>query len=161
GGDQSLITTTYTYEPIYNQVRTMTEARGNDPSYVPQNGGANSPGRYTTVYTYDFQEGTNFSALGSILGISAAAAQARLPAAGVPMGLGDINGDGRTDQVMGNDIRTQSPTVNLLPGSNQAAVEGTTSQPIVTIYDYNDFGQTTRTVDPEGNVTTYTYYPQN
>ena len=42
GGDQSAITTTYTYEPIYNQIHTMTEPRGNDPSYVPQNGGARS-----------------------------------------------------------------------------------------------------------------------
>src|SRR5262249_32253648 len=29
GGDQASITTTYTYEPIYNQVHTMTEPRGN------------------------------------------------------------------------------------------------------------------------------------
>ena len=68
GGDQSSITTTYTYEPIYNQVHTMTEPRGNDPSYVPQNGGAQSAARYTTTYTYDYQEGTNFAALGAIVG---------------------------------------------------------------------------------------------
>ena len=42
GGDQSAITTTYTYKPIYNQVHTMTKPRGNDPSYVPQNGGSQS-----------------------------------------------------------------------------------------------------------------------
>ncbi len=40
GGDQSTIETTYTYEPIYDRVHTMTEARGNDPGYVPPNGGA-------------------------------------------------------------------------------------------------------------------------
>src|SRR4051812_12801957 len=101
---------------------TMTEPRGNDPGYVPQNGGANTPGRYTTVYTYDYQEGTDFPAIGAMLGISAAAAQARLAAAGVPMGLGDVNGDGRTDQIAGNLIRIQAPTATLLPGSNQAAV---------------------------------------
>ena len=160
GGDQSAITTTYTYEPIYNQVHTMTEPRGNDPSYVPQNGGAQSAARYTTTYTYDYQEGTNFAALGAILGISAAAAQARLAAAGIPMGLGDVNGDGLTNQIAGNLIREQDPTVTLLPGSNEAAVEGTTSQPIVTLYTYNQFGQMTSTTDPEGNVTTYTYYPE-
>ena len=71
GGDQSSITTTYTYEPIYKQVHTMTEPRGNDPSYVPQNGGAQSAARYTTTYTYDYQEGTNFAALGAMLGVSA------------------------------------------------------------------------------------------
>ncbi len=53
GGDQSFITTTYTYEPIFNHIATMTEPRGNDPSYVPQNGGAQSAARYTTTYTYD------------------------------------------------------------------------------------------------------------
>jgi RHS repeat-associated protein len=53
GGDQSFITTTYTYEPVYNHIATMTEPRGNDPSYVPQNGGAQSAARYTTTYTYD------------------------------------------------------------------------------------------------------------
>jgi RHS repeat-associated protein len=160
GGDQSAITTTYTYEPIYNHVHTMTEPRGNDPSYVPQNGGTSSAARYTTTYTYDYQEGTNFSALGALLGISAAAAQARLAADGVPMGLGDVNGDGTTNQISGNLIREQDPTVTLLPGSNEAAVEGTTQQPIVTLYTYNQFGQTTSTTDPEGNVTTYSYYPE-
>lgn len=160
GGDQSAITTTFTYEPIYNQLHTTTEARGNDPTYVPQNGGANTPGRYTTTYTYDYQEGTNFAALGAILGVSPATAAARLATAGIPMGLGDVNGDGRTDQTMGNLVRLQSPTVHLLPGSNQASVEGTTLQPIVTTYVYNDFGQMTRSTDPELNVTTYTYFPE-
>ncbi len=55
GGDQSFITTTYTYEPVYNHIHTMTEPRGNDPSYVPQNGGSQSAARYTTTYTYDSQ----------------------------------------------------------------------------------------------------------
>jgi RHS repeat-associated protein len=160
GGDQSSITTTYTYEPIYDQVHTMTEPRGNDPSYVPQNGGAQSAARYTTTYTYDYQEGTNYAALGAILGITASAVQAELSAAGIPMGLGDINHDGVTNQIAGNLIREQDPTVTLLPGSGEAAVEGTTQQPIVTLYTYNQFGQMTSTTDPEGNVTTYTYYPE-
>jgi YD repeat-containing protein len=160
GGDQSAITTTYTYEPIYNHVHTMTEPRGNDPSYVPQNGGSQSAARYTTTYTYDYQEGTNFAALGAILGVSASTVQAILAADGIPMGLGDINHDGTTGQIAGNLIREQDPTVTLLPGSNEASVEGTTQQPIVTLYTYNQFGQETSTTDPEGNVTTYTYYPE-
>ena len=76
------------------------------------------------------------------------------------MGLGDINHDGTTNQIAGNLIREQDPTVTLLPGSPEAAVEGTTQQPIVTLYTYNQFGQMTSTTDPEGNVTTYTYYPE-
>ena len=159
GGDQSAITTTYTYEPIYQHVHTMTEPRGNDPSYVPQNGGAQSAARYTTTYTYDYQEGTNYAALGAILGVSASTAQAMLANAGIPMGLGDINHDGLTNQIAGNLIREQDPTVNLLPGSGEAIAEGTTQQAIVTLYTYNQFSQVTSTTDPEGNVTTYTYYP--
>ena len=159
GGDQSAITTTYTYEPIYNKIMTTTDARGNDPSYVPQNGGAISAARYTTTYTYDYQEGTNFAALGQVIGLNAAQTQAILALAGVPMGLGDVNGDGQTNQTAGNLIRLKQPSVTLLPGSNEAAVEGTTSQPVVTKYTYNSFGQATSTTDPEGNVTTYTYYP--
>jgi RHS repeat-associated protein len=53
GGDQAFLTTTYTYEAVFNHITTMTEPRGNDPSYVPQNGGAQSAARYTTTYTYD------------------------------------------------------------------------------------------------------------
>ncbi len=159
GGDQSSVTTSYTYEPIYDQLHSVTDPRGNDPSFVPPNGGTNSPARYTTVYTYDYQEATNFAGLGNILGISAIQAQQLLTQAGIPMGLGDINGDGQTNGLTGNLIRTAAPTVNLLPGSNQAMIEGSTLQPIVTLYTYNSFGQKTSQTDPEGNVTAYTYYP--
>ena len=161
GGDQTAIQTTYTYEPIYNQIHSMTEPRGNDPSYVPQNGGSTSAAHYTTTYTYDYQEGTNYAGLAAVIGggITAAQVQAELTADGIPMGLGDVNGDGRTDQIAGNLIRMQQPTVTLLPGSNEAAVEGTTQQPIVTLYTYNDFGQLTSKVDPEGNVSQYQYNP--
>jgi RHS repeat-associated protein len=123
GGDQTSIVTTYTYEPIYNQVHTMTEARGNDPSYVPPNGDPNSPSRYTTVYTYDYQEGTDFTDLGTILNMTGAQVQALLATAGIPMGLGDINGDGLTNGLTGNLIRTDHPSVQLLPGSNEATIE--------------------------------------
>jgi YD repeat-containing protein len=165
GGDQAFIKTTYAYEPIYNQLARVTEARGNDPSYVPQNGGANSPQRYTTVYTFDYQEGTNFAALARELGISEAEVRARLERAGIPMGLGDINKDGRTDQINGNVIRIERPTVQLLPAcpgdeitegnincSLQARLEGTSQQPIVEFYHYNQFGQMTKRIDPEGNI---------
>ncbi len=159
GGDQSTIETTYTYEPFYDEIHTMTEARGNDPNYVPPNGGSNSAARYTTVYTYDYQEGTNFAGLGQVLGITATQAQLLLAQAGIPMGLGDVNGDGQTNGIAGNLIRVDQPTVNLLPGSNEAAIEGSTLQPVVTLYTYNQFGQKTSQTDAEGNVTAYTYYP--
>jgi len=161
GGDQTAIRITYSYEPIYNQVRTVTEARGNDPTYVPQNGGANSPERYTTVYIFDYQEGTNFAALARELGVTESAVRTLLQRANVPMGLGDVNGDGRTDQIAGNVVKVIRPTVNLLPDSQMARIERGTRQPIEETYTYNRFGQMTSRRDPEGNVTFYTYYPEN
>src|SRR5262249_10279215 len=91
--------------------------------------------------------------------MSAAQVQQLLTRAGIPMGLGDANGDGQTDGLDGELIRVDQPTVHLLPGSNEAAIEGSTVQPIVTLYTYNQFGQMTSQTDPEGNVKTYTYYP--
>ncbi|HXF05615.1 MAG TPA: DUF6531 domain-containing protein, partial [Blastocatellia bacterium] len=159
GGDQEFIARAMTYEPIYNQVRTVTEARGNDPTYVPQNGGANSPERYTTVYIFDYQEGTNFAALARELGVSESEVRRRLQ--DIPMGLGDVNGDGRTDQIAGNVVKVIRPTANLLPDSNMARIERDTQQSIEETYTYNRFGQLIRQRDPEGNVTVYNYYPEN
>src|SRR5262249_41567565 len=104
--------------------------------------------------------GTDYAALARVLGVDAPAAQRLLADAGVPMGLGDVNGDGRTDQIAGNFIQIQQPTVNLLPGSNQATVEGSTRQPVGQLYAYNPFGQKTRAVDAEKNVTLSDYYPE-
>jgi RHS repeat-associated protein len=160
-GDQAFIRTSYTYEPIYNQVRSVTEARGNDPAYVPQNGGARSAARYTTAHVFDYQEGTNVAALARELGVFEFEVQGLLQRANILMGLGDVNGDGLTNQIAGNVIRRDSPTVTLLPGSNMARIEGSTQQPIVELFRLNSFGQMTRSVDPEGNATVYDYYPEN
>jgi RHS repeat-associated protein len=159
GGDQTSILTTYTYEPVYNQLRTVTDPRGNDGSYVPQNGGSNSAARYTTTYTFDYQEGNNVAGLATIVGVSVPVMTARL--AGIPLNLGDINGDGVTDDISGDTVRIVHPTVTLLPGSQEAAVEGTTQQPIVEYAVHNEFGQMIRHVDAEGNVDTYIYYAAN
>ena len=55
GGDQPAITTSFAYEPIYNQVRAVTEARGNDAGFEPQNSAVGSPERYTTAFTFDYE----------------------------------------------------------------------------------------------------------
>ena len=162
GGDQPEIVTGYTYEPIYNQLESVTEARGNDPSYVPQNGGTNSPDRYTTVYIFDYQESCDFQAIADRTGSTSGDVQQLLADAAMCITpLGDVGGDGRTDQVNGNLIRVQHPIVNLLPGSNQEVVEGETTQFIMELYSYNEVGQLVRKVDPEGNVDLYEYHPEN
>lgn len=62
---------------------------------------------------------------------------------------------------MGNLIQRNDPTVNLLPGSNQALAEGDPMQEIVTRYQYNAFGQLVQTEDPRGNIDLYSYFPEN
>ena len=162
GGDQQRIVTTRSYEPLYNEMRTVTEPRGNDPAYLPQNGGANSPARYTTTYTFDYEEACDFGAIGAHLGQDPSAVQQLLTDEGMcSVPAGDVNGDGLTDQVRGNVIRVEYPTVTLLADSNQAALEGGALQPIVALTSYNQFGQVVSTTDPEGNVTLYDYYPEN
>jgi RHS repeat-associated protein len=161
GGDQEMIVTSYTYEPVYNQVRSVTEARGNDPGYAPPNGGPASAARYTTTYTFDYQEGDNLAALAARTGLTQNNLASLLQAAGVSLNLPDLNGDGVTNQISGKVIRRQAPTVQLLPGSNQATVEGSTQQPIQELYTYNQAGQIVRKTDPEGNVEVYEYHPEN
>jgi RHS repeat-associated protein len=165
GGDQNEIKTTFTYEPLFNQVRSTTSPRGHDPRYRPviELPGESFPNqlRYTTTRTFDYQEGTEYAALAARLGRTEAQVQDLLRDAGIPMGLGDINNDGITNQLNGNTIRIQSPSVHLLPGSNQAQLEGDTLQEIETYTVYNKFGEVIRTVDPEGNVVEYEYYAEN
>jgi len=120
-GDQAALITTYTYEPRFNHLKTITDPRGNDPGFVPSNGGANSAARYTTIYTFDYE------------------------LIGDPL----LNPDGFQH---GNIVRKQEPTVRL---------SDSTLQPIITEYTYNQFGEMTSEIDPEGNVDDYFYFPEN
>ena len=152
GAAQSQLRTSYTYEPLYNRLLTTTDPRGNDPTYVPQNGGTWSAARYTRTHTYDYQEAATAPPEAAEWGIA------------IPPSLlssGDVNDDGRVDQAMGNRILSDGPTVNLLPGSKQAAAEGDAAQEIVTRWTYDDFGQLTQVEDPRGNIDTFDYHPEN
>lgn len=161
GGDQTQLVPTLTYEPIYNQGRTSTDPRGNDPSFAPPNGGANSPARYTTTAFFDYQEGNDLDALADVMAIPSAEVEEMLNESGVKLGLGDLNGDGITNDVHGDVVKIAHPAVTLLNDSNQARLEGDTTQEIVELFTYNEFGQMTSKTDAEGNVTTYDYYPDD
>ncbi len=163
-GDQSQLTTVYTYEPVYQRVRSMTDPRGFDADFRPAielpSEVFPNPGRYTTVYTYDYQEGGDLTGLAAELGVNFTELTTLFSATGTSFILGDVNNDGRTDQIAGDLIRVESPIVNVLPGSHIAAVEGDTTQEITDLFAYNDFGQLVSVRDAEFNVSEFEYFPQ-
>ncbi|MBE9549283.1 MAG: RHS repeat-associated core domain-containing protein [Proteobacteria bacterium] len=150
GGGEDLLTT-FTYEPVFNQLATNTDPRGNASGFVPPLG-APSAARYTTEYFYDYQEGG--AAIPDV-------AKYSIDLTGTNRNLGDLNGDGRADQLAGNLVRKTQPTVTLLADSHEALDLGSTAQSILTELQWNERGQKTARIDPEGNLMGYTYYPEN
>ncbi|MGQ0444903.1 MAG: RHS repeat domain-containing protein, partial [Beijerinckiaceae bacterium] len=167
GGDQTALFSETVYEPIYQQPAAVTDSRGLDPAFVPPIPDVcdrSQRERYTTRHFFDYQEGDPAAVLPLLaeeLRTSEAEVRARLQAAGMELGLGDVNGDGDTSpQVAGNVVRRVEPSVVLLEGSNQAAIEGDRCQDIVTLSRYNRFGQMISMVDAEGNVHINDYFPE-
>ncbi len=181
-GDQDMIATSFTYEPIFNQRRSVTLPRGNDESYEPlvaddparvvavdfdldgslhtvAAGETTRHFRYTASATFDYQEGTSEE----ILDLAAAEGvdldldgSGPLTADGVAAALSraaDLNGDGRLDLRMGLTIDNNEP-----PIANLAAPD---SLHRVHTMTYNDYGQMTSVADPEGNLTIFEYYPES
>lgn len=115
GGDQAYVRTSFTYDPIYNRVRMITEPRGNDPSYAPQNGGVQSAARYTSTATFDYEESCDATAVAANVGRTASEVASLWAAVGMcAVAAGDVNGDGITSQVRGNAVRETEPPVLLL-----------------------------------------------
>jgi hypothetical protein len=145
GGGEDIVVT-YGYEPLYNQVASVTDPRGNALQFAPPLGQA-SAARYTTRRWFDYQE-------------SAApvpeAEQFGIDLGGVERGLGDLNGDGRLDQTAGNLVRVEAPDVLLEPGNQSAA----TVQRSRSEARWNDRGQPAASIDPEGNITEFQYHPE-
>lgn len=150
GGGNDLVTS-YTYEPLFNRVLTMTEPRGNDSSFTPPLGEGGAA-RYTKRFFYDYQESAGPIPLAGLFEVDLSV---------LPRGLGDLNGDGRTDQVFGNLVRIEAPDVLLRAGSNEAARLGSTTQEIISQTQWNDHGQKVARIDPEGNVIEHFYYPDD
>ncbi|MCI0636248.1 MAG: DUF6531 domain-containing protein, partial [Actinobacteria bacterium] len=149
GGGEDIVTT-FTYEPLYNQVASITDPRGNATGFVPPLGAASAE-RYTTRFFFDYQESAEPVADAEKFGIDLSS---------IARGLGDLNGDGRTDQTAGNAVRTESPAVTLAAGSNEALRLGTTTQPIVVETRFNDRGQALAAINPEGNVVEARYFSE-
>ncbi|MBL4850239.1 MAG: RHS repeat protein, partial [Planctomycetes bacterium] len=150
GGGEDLVTT-YTYEPLFNQALSITEARGNSTSYVAPIGTVTAA-RYTTRFLYDYQEHSDPVPDAVLFGIDLSS---------VPRGLGDLNSDGRTDQSFGHQIRQVLPSVELRPTSHIALQTGSTTQTILKETQYNDRGQILSHIDAKGCASDVSYYPEN
>ena len=163
GGDQQQLVTEFGYEPIFNQVFSYTDPRAFDPGFVPAlEPGFNDPSRYTSVFLFDYFESMDPVAIAAATGMDQLEAANRLNGSQIPpFALGDINGDGRTNQVAGNLLVMDAPVVVLDGTSQQAAIAGGNRQMVTTVYAYNEFGQPLVMVDPELNVTEYHYYGAN
>ena len=176
GGDQAQIEWQYVYDPFYNQRCLIVDPRAFDPAFVPPNGGVVTRERYATVYVFDYQEGPNDNThkqrLADRFGLTLAEVNAIIAynenqveqlmgwASGTYslLGHGDVNGDGRTDQIGGNHVMLIKPDVTLETGSNQAAATGSTTQVIQEVMAWDDHGLKRYDIDPVGNVTDYVYF---
>ncbi len=133
------LVTRYTYEPVFQQQRSMTDPR-EFPSGVVPPGFDPANSRYTTLSFFDYQEGAGFQA-----------AQGVPASLRIPEGLGNLNG--AADFNEGNIVRVRHPVIQT-PGPNL----GQTAE---TVKTWNDRGQTLTERDPEGTVVAHEYFPTN
>lgn len=129
------------YDPVFGQVARESAPRFEGEGAAPQ-----------TVRLLDYQEGTPVENLAVIAGAQVDDLEEALSRAGIALGLGDRNGDGKTDGAAGNAIATMHPAATLPDGTVQEAVE---------LKRWNRFGQLIAEVDAEGGVTAYSYHPEN
>ena len=163
GGDQQYLKVSFQYEPIYNRRWKVTEQRGNDPNYQPQNGGATSAARYTTTFIPDYLEGgldTVGCACGYTLRQLVEKYDLDISSIQDQLNQGDLNGDGGYS-LCGNFIVVRYPTVTLRADSPQAVVEGSQNQLIEKRWSYNQYGQIDWLETAEGEVAIFIYNPEN
>ncbi len=132
--------TEYEYDPTYNVVTAITDARGTDADYVPQNGGSPTRQRYTTLLYYDFHEDY----------------------------YGDLNGDGITNRAERLPVYVFHPRVGAFGADPDADLNpddalgpDAINQRRTETYEWNDDGQLIKYTDPEGVVEQRTYIPSN
>lgn len=155
GGEVADLVWTFSYEPVFNGLASLTSPPGNNPAFLPDNGGLWSAERFTHRWKFDFQECDPAAS-----GILDLASRWGIPLGTTELNLGDLNNDGCPDVVSGLPVRWSAPEVLLDGSSRQAAIEGGTSQPAVTLFNYNGFGQLVRIADAEGNLHDMAYHPE-
>ena len=145
GADQLLLITSYTYEPLFNQLSTITDSRGFAPEFGASSG-TTSPERYTTRLFYDYQEGS-----GGLL----EAGEFDIIVDEVWRDKGDLNDDQQTGQQKGNCVRIESTTVHVAPGGLEPA---DTTQLVVTEQQWSEQGALVASISPLGVLTEYHYF---
>lgn len=144
GGGGADLVTRYTYDPVFNQCRTVTDPRAFPSGIVPLdvNGHLDLSdtlvARYTTTRFIDYQEEAGFQTAQGVPAMEQ-----------IPEGLGDLNGVADFNE--GNVVKVVFPTIQT-PGPNL----GQTASALMT---YNAFGQLLNATDPEGHVTARAYFP--
>jgi len=181
GAQQGRVIRHYAFEPVFGRLLREVDPRGLDENYqlaLPDPAGRDRKDRYTTLYFLDYQEdrskveigGQEFYAslprLAEQMGYDQTEPDVllrlgrRLARAGVYLGLGDLNGDGKeTTAAAGHVVRVEHPAL-IQPGEEGPDAKPVL-QPVTTRHRYNEFGQHVVAVDPTGRVTEYTYYPAN
>ncbi len=136
------------YEPVFQRPYKIKSPRGFAEGRVAA---------FTTTFVYDYMEDLE-GTIASLVAPGWDEAQLRreFDARGI-RGLGDVNGDGVTSQRAGNVVQIVHPTVTLPAEASRAGLAR--SQSAVETFAFNQFGQRTRHVDVEGNVTRWEYYP--
>ncbi|MCA8970036.1 MAG: RHS repeat-associated core domain-containing protein [Planctomycetes bacterium] len=146
GGGLTDLVTRYTYEPIYQQTRTITSPRGFPGGNVPltANGKLDlsdpTVARHTVTFVFDYQESTGVQAARGVPALDR-----------IPEGYGDRNG--ATDFDVGNLIQTIWPTIQTSgPNLGQGISEKRT---------WNARGQLVDKIDPTGRRKRHEYYASN
>ncbi|MFH1652489.1 MAG: apolipoprotein N-acyltransferase [Pseudomonadota bacterium] len=125
----SPLITKYAYEPVYNQIKEITE-----------------PGNATSTFHFDYQENSTVAILAAKMGVTENIAQTLLT--GLTISMGDINDDQKTNQIAGNMLRKDLPAITRADG---------TVELLSYRYQYNQFGQRTVKEDPDSSRDEYQY----
>ncbi len=173
--DGAAAVTSYSYyDPVFGAVLARSDPRGLASGYTPPNGGGASALRYLGVHVLDYMESplAQNQPLKDVvdnwgIDMSQTSLEAKLPATFVSavktklgagpfgiLGLGDVNGDGKTKQISGNIIANYDVSPNV-PADPADLSAGYVTVNVVTKNHYNDEGCLSKIIGPKGETTVY------